>query len=176
MTLVHDGAELREIEGAPRYYVSIDGRVFSTCRGEVVELRQKRLRAKYGYMVADIRQGDRRRKRYVHQLVLEAFVGPRPDGHETRHLDNDATNNRLSNLEWTTKPQNGEDRRAAGSHKGERHGVAKLTDAAVRSIRARVAAGAARRSVASEHGVSVAAIDLIVTRKRWAHVGDADAH
>lgn len=44
--------------------------------------------------------------RAVHRLVLEAFVGPRPPGHECCHLDDDAANNRLDNLRWDTRSAN----------------------------------------------------------------------
>lgn len=46
-----------------------------------------------------------RRRQRVHVLVLEAFVGPRPEGMDGRHADGNYTDNRLSNLLWDT-PQN----------------------------------------------------------------------
>jgi len=46
----------------------------------------------------------------IHKLVLSVFVGPRPKGKETRHLDGDKTNNKLSNLCYGTKKQNEKDR------------------------------------------------------------------
>lgn len=42
----------------------------------------------------------------VHQLVLLAFIGPRPDGMETRHLDGEAANNTLQNLVYGTHSEN----------------------------------------------------------------------
>jgi hypothetical protein len=42
-------------------------------------------------------------------LVLEAFVGPCPDGLEACHWDDDPTNNRLSNLRWDTSIANKRD-------------------------------------------------------------------
>lgn len=50
------------------------------------------------------------RRRYVHELVLAAHVGPRPDGHEARHLDGDSMNCALENLAWGTKVENAADR------------------------------------------------------------------
>lgn len=44
--------------------------------------------------------------RYVHHLVLEAFMGLRPQGTEACHWDGDATNNRLANLRWDTSKGN----------------------------------------------------------------------
>ena len=47
--------------------------------------------------------------RAVHHLVLEAFVGLRKKGLETRHLDGNPANNRLENLKWGTSLENSAD-------------------------------------------------------------------
>lgn len=46
----------------------------------------------------------------VHRLVLEAFVGPCPDGLEGCHWDDDPSNNNLSNLRWDTHQENMNDK------------------------------------------------------------------
>lgn len=53
--------------------------------------------------------------RSVHSLVLEAFVGPRPEGMVTRHLNGDRTDARLENLTYGTPSENMYDRRAHGT-------------------------------------------------------------
>ena len=50
----------------------------------------------------------------VHRLVLEAFVGPCPDGFECDHSDRDRHNNALTNLCWCTPSQNSRNRRSSG--------------------------------------------------------------
>lgn len=42
----------------------------------------------------------------VHQLVAAAFLGPCPDDCEIRHLDGDATNNRVENLRYGSRTEN----------------------------------------------------------------------
>jgi hypothetical protein len=54
--------------------------------------------------------------RSVHSLMLEAFVGPRPDGLFALHNDDDRDNNTLSNLRWGTRSENGFDRVRNGRH------------------------------------------------------------
>lgn len=54
------------------------------------------------------------RRQYVHRLVLEAFVGPCPDGMECCHYDDDPSNNHLSNLRWATRNENMLDRSRNG--------------------------------------------------------------
>src|SRR6185312_11707944 len=54
--------------------------------------------------------------RYIHRLVLEAFVGPCPPGMETRHLDGDPRNCALTNLAWGTSSENKQDQIRHGTH------------------------------------------------------------
>jgi hypothetical protein len=66
-----------------------------------------------GYRRVDLRDG-RRSSQFVHQLVLEAFVGPCPEGMEVCHNDGDPTNNRLDNLRYGTRTGNMQDRTRHG--------------------------------------------------------------
>ena len=52
----------------------------------------------------------------VHTLVLEAFVGPRPDGYVACHNDGDGSNNHVSNLRWDTYSSNNFDVAEHGTH------------------------------------------------------------
>lgn len=69
------------------------------------------------YRVVRIHHGGAWRVRLVHQLVLEAFVGPRPaDATDVRHLNDVKDDNRLVNLAWGTHSENMRDRVANGLH------------------------------------------------------------
>ena len=54
--------------------------------------------------------------RYVHRLVLEAFVGPCPPGYMACHFDDNPANNALSNLRWDTQSANSHDAVRNGRH------------------------------------------------------------
>ena len=47
-----------------------------------------------------------RKNIYVHNLVLNEFIGPRPEKMECNHEDGIKQNCKLENLEWTTKSEN----------------------------------------------------------------------
>lgn len=46
------------------------------------------------------------RTKQVHSLVLLAFVGERPFGHDILHLDHNPKNNSLSNIRYGTRSEN----------------------------------------------------------------------
>lgn len=100
----------------------------------------------------------------VHRLVLSAFVGSAPDGKEGCHNDGDATHNHLGNLRWDFPVGNHKDMSRHGTRAaGERHGLAKLTNADVESIRAARAAGEMTKSIATRYGVTSGHIRQIVS-------------
>jgi hypothetical protein len=73
----------------------------------------------------------------VHQLVLEAFVGPRPDGMESLHgLGGKLDNRYPENLRWGTSSENHLDQYRDGTMVR-----ARLSAAIVRECRTRYAAG-----------------------------------
>lgn len=71
----------------------------------------------------------------IHRAVLETFVGPCPSGMEGCHYDGDRSNNKLSNLRWDTRSENIKDVVRHQRQRGINNPLAKLTDAAVHSIR-----------------------------------------
>lgn len=59
-----------------------------------------------GYPRVTLRRDGQQRCRTVHSLVMEAFVGPCPEGHEVRHLDGNRANPVLTNLAYGTAAEN----------------------------------------------------------------------
>jgi hypothetical protein len=73
----------------------------------------KLTRIKNGYLTVKLALRGHTRTTYVHDMVLRAFVGPRPftlAKGEIRHLDGVKTNNALSNLKYGDILENAADR------------------------------------------------------------------
>lgn len=105
----------RAVPGFTGYEVSSTGRVRSYKRsaaGRLISL----LPDGRGYMRVRLGDGTRMVARRVHQLVAEAFIGPRPEGREVRHLDGNGMNNIPSNLEYATAAVNQADKVLHGTH------------------------------------------------------------
>lgn len=76
---------------------------------------------------------------FVHVVVAEAFIGPRPEGQEINHKDADKQHNVPSNLEWTTHLLNIRHSEALGlrtPRRGETHHSARYSDATIAAVRA----------------------------------------
>ena len=59
-----------------------------------------------GYLTVHLSQDGIAKILYVHSLVAEAWIGPRPSGLQINHLDGNKLNNRVENLEYTTALEN----------------------------------------------------------------------
>ena len=69
-----------------------------------------------GYVRVTLSRDGRRQSVFVHDLVLEAFVGPRPEAQEGCHGNGDGLDNALSNLRWDTRSGNQRDSVRHGTH------------------------------------------------------------
>ena len=58
------------------------------------------------YQVRLFRNGKSESYPYVHHLVLEAFVGPRPEGMVACHADDVKEHNYIENIRWDTPSSN----------------------------------------------------------------------
>lgn len=168
----------RDIPGYRGYKAGSDGSIWSNrARGHInANTRWHRLTPfvqPTGYLVVGLRDGKGGQlTRFVHALVLEAFVGPRPPDKMCCHdPDPDPSNNRLHNLRWDTHLANRRDMvRAGRSLRGSRNPRAVLTEADIPVIRDMAARGISRKEIAVAIGVKRYVIDFVLQGKCWKHV------
>lgn len=100
--------------------VRSEDRVLVDARGIPRRLRSRVLRparTSAGYQTVVLCANGAQRSRYVHELVLEAFAGPRPIGLVACHGDGKPANNHAENLRWGTYRDNGLDALRHGTNR-----------------------------------------------------------
>jgi hypothetical protein len=161
------------------YEVSDRGRVRSVARivkrgSGTQRVRERILRPGYtkaGYPIVALFRNGEQHMAYVHHLVLEAFVGPRPPGDEGRHKNGIPRDCRLSNLIWGTLSENERDKERHGtSNHGARNGAAKITPDAVREIRKMYAAKTPVTEIGTIFGIHKRTVYDILQGRTWKHV------
>lgn len=119
--------EVKEVDGFPDYYVLEDGRVLGK-RGQFLKYDVNSC----GYRRVTFSHKGASSRKFVHHIVAEAFLGPRPPGAVVNHVDGDRKNNRASNLEWVTPSENVKDGYSRGRHNPNRYDF--LTVMAIKAL------------------------------------------
>jgi hypothetical protein len=178
------GTRFRACPGISEFYVSDMGDVFTTRKPtptskeseEFVEdgtyLRRPHVSRGNGYCYVAIGRAIGRNCIQVHRLVLEAFVGPCPEGMEACHWpESIRSNNRLSNLRWDTRPANKIDMiNDKMSTFGAKNPQAKMTDEHVKKAIILRAAGKTLKQIAEEFGVTRSAVSRAIHGDGWKHI------
>lgn len=169
--------EWRECVGFPDYAVSN----FSDVK-RVVTARYKNYKpgnqlkpnvTKDGYHRFTLYNEGERTRKCAHQLVCEAWHGPKPSELHIVCHDNDIkSENTPDNVYWGTPKRNGEDSvRNGRSVRGENVNTSKLTESQVIGIRERAFNGESNIALAKEFGIPDSAISLLVRGVNWKHAG-----
>jgi len=168
--MIEEWRQVADPNYSEHYEVSNQGRVRRTTGG--------RGRAKAGHVLwqRTVKSGHKRvllcnapaqDYYFVHTLVLEAFVGPQPEGMECCHKDNTPAHNWPGNLRWGTPSSNRLDRPGRGMKiRGERNRKSKLTDEAVAIIRD----GGRAADLAARFGVHETTIQRARSGSTWGSV------
>ena len=104
---------------------------------------------KTGHLMVVLHKNGKRKCAKVHQLVMFAFVGERPEGKVVMHLDSNPQNNALSNLQWGTNIEN-----AVEAARQGKIGRQKLEVQEVAEIRALLEQGASTKDIAKKYGIT----------------------
>lgn len=129
-----------------------------------------------GYCRVGLYKDKKQKSFFIHALVLTAFVGNKPEGFITRHLDGVRTNNRLDNLRWGTYKENEIDKRNHGTTAcGEKIVAGKLTREQAIDILMNTKSHSKTNGVkimARKHNVDRAAVTHIMMGRSWKCLDD----
>lgn len=154
----------RQISGYEGLYdVSDLGRIRSWHRPEARILSGSA--AGNGYRKIRLAKDGEWEDRYIHDVVLTEFVGPRPKRADAAHGNGVRDDNRLTNLRWASRSENHADKRLHGTMcAGETHGRRKLNAEQVKEIRA---SSLSCRKLSRQFGVGPMQIHRIRTGQNW---------
>lgn len=107
-----------------------------------------------GYWEVQLARDGNAQHARVHVLVLTAFVGPKPEGMEARHLNGNPHDSRAANLMWGSKKDNQTDKERHGTVlRGDKAPWTKLTASRLAQARFLLGHGRLLKDVASRLGV-----------------------
>lgn len=118
-----------------------------------------------GYIKVTLTKDRRETTFSVHVLVAEAFIGPRPDGCDVRHLNGSPIDNREANLCYGTPKENCADR--TQHWRGKKHWRAALEPRDIKAIKTRRSGGEPVSAIAAAFGVSKTHIYRICAGQSW---------
>lgn len=159
------------------YEVSNLGRVKSLKQDKIMGKILKPRRCTKGYMCVSLYNKMIAKQFKIHRLVLTEFVGSCPDGMEGMHLDDDKSNNKLSNLMWGTSSENNKMKYDHGhgfDNRGEFHSMSKLNNGNIIRIRdiyknSKVEFGYWKK-LSQAIGVAPNTVHSIKSNKTWRHI------
>ena len=164
--------EFKTIDDLKNYLIGDNGNISSlfsiTRKNRVIQTM------KSGYRIVNLSFEGKTKTFYIHRLVAQAHI-PNPENKATvNHIDGDKSNNRVSNLEWTTRSENSKHGYDNGlikipRGKGESHATSKLTEKQVLEIR-KIGKSKKARVLAKDFSVSICTIRDILYKKTWKHI------
>jgi len=101
------------IPGFPDYFADNNGVIWSAKRGFKVRLIQQ---LSYKYYIVRLRANGKGHTKKVHALIALTFLGPRPEGKEACHKDDNKEDNHLENIKYDTHGNNMRDAVKNGKH------------------------------------------------------------
>ena len=172
----------KDIEGYEGLYqVSNRGRVKSLERivmrkngrpYSVPELIKERQIDHKGYDRIGLNKNGKKKRFFVHRLVLQAFNPSSDETLEVNHIDGNKLNNNVENLEWVTSSENSIHafKNNLHNHQGERNTNASITDSEAKEIKKLKGKGLTQKEVGEMFGTTNYVVANIWNRRGWTHV------
>ncbi|MFA4826576.1 MAG: NUMOD4 domain-containing protein [Methanoregula sp.] len=153
-------SEWRMVPSWPNYEANEDGSVRQISSGRILKTYESE-----GYLIVKVTRPGLSRTIRVQYLVAEAFLGPKPPGHNLHHKDELKFNNVKTNLEYLPEPNH-----RSIHQSGMNNNSAKLTEDEVIAIRHLCSAGKSLNYVARMFGVGKSTVKDIIKGNTWVNV------
>jgi len=137
-SLLESGAKevWKVIPSAPEYVINEYGQIKRLTKAQGTFVGKTLKPSGKRYLRINLVVDGKRISEFVHNLVAEAFIGPKPLNCTTHHRDEIKKNNYYRNLEyWDTHTHKVFHRKNQQLPNGEKHYNAKLTEQQVKEIR-----------------------------------------
>ena len=121
------------------------------------------------FLVVLYKTGHRGFSANVHDLVAQAFLGPKPEGMLIRHLNGNPADNRLTNLAYGTYQENALDMHDHGTMT-----FAKMNPEMVVDARRRSSNGESYAFISRSMGINVSTVMAAVKMQNWKHIKEAE--
>lgn len=164
----------KTIEDYPNYLISNLGKVYSLPNVSRSGIRvMKGSLDKDGYHVVTIRRDNKQFTLKIHRLVAKAFIKNLYNKPQINHIDENKSNNLVTNLEWVTGKENlthsNTERWLKMRGEGNKNAILGSED--IREIRRLYKQpGFSRKRLADMYGVSMSLIEKIYYRVSWKHI------
>ena len=109
----------KKIEGFENYSVSDFGNVRNDKTGKIKTAGAN----KDGYVRVDLIKDGKTHSKYAHRLVIEAFILNPQNKSQVDHIDNNRSNNHITNLRWATSKENNHNRKLSNKNTSGTKGV-----------------------------------------------------
>lgn len=167
------------VDEFPDYEVDTEGRVFALPKIQTFKGRwgwqERRTKRKQlsdynsnGYRQVSLYRDGKKHRVSVHRLVATTFIPNSDNLPEVNHIDEVRSNNKVSNLEWSTRSSNAA--HSVYKTSGERNGVSKLTNDQLFDIRELIKEGHSNKTIAGWYEVHHSTISKIRTGKNWSTI------
>ena len=135
-----------------------------------------------GYLGVCLCENDKKKTYLVHRIVLQAFVDNTGNKPESNHIDGNKHNNRVDNLEWSTRSDNEihaykmglakpTNSNKNGKLSGINHHAHKLTEEDVINIRKEYAMGnISQINLGIKYNINQSSTGRIIRKLNWVHI------
>jgi hypothetical protein len=153
------------------YFCNLNGEFFSYAKKTRKGIRKMKTikHNSAGYLSIDLCKDGKVKKYLAHRLMAETFLDNPKNKEQVNHINGIKTDNRLENLEWSTRSENQKHSILIGlrTTNGEKNSQSKLTEQDVLYIRNSKEKGSI---LAKKFNISHPTICDIIKHRSWTHI------